>query len=59
MTQLRITKCSDPQLWYARLVGQTLPLVREDEDGYWSREEAGFLNIVRREDAEVIEHEHK
>lgn len=54
MKQLLIKKCSDPQLWYAGLVGQQVPLVREIPEGYLSREPAGFTNIVRREDAEVI-----
>lgn len=58
MTLLKIIKCDDPQMWYSNLVGDYLPLLREDGDGYWSREPAGYLNIVRREDAEVID-EHK
>lgn len=52
--QLLIHRCSDPQLWYADLVGQQVPLVTEDESGYWSREPTGYLNIVRREDAAVV-----
>lgn len=54
MKKLLIKKCSDPQLWYAELVGQKVELLREDSEGYWSREPAGYLNVVRREDAEVI-----
>lgn len=52
---LRITSCRDPLMWYAGLVGQVVPLVREEADCYWSREPAGFVNIVRKEDAELIE----
>ncbi len=51
---LKIIKCSDPLFWYCKLVGQILPLVREYDDCYMSREPDGFANIVRKEDAEVI-----
>lgn len=57
MAQLLIKKCSDPQLWYANLVGQKVVLLREDSEGYWSREPAGYTNIVRRDDAQVIHDE--
>jgi hypothetical protein len=55
--RLKINKCSDPSMWYAGLVGQSVELVKEDAEGYWSREPAGFINIVRREDAEVVNDE--
>lgn len=54
MTRIRIEKCSDPQLWYADLVGQEVPYIREIDEGYLSREPAGYTNIVRREDGRVI-----
>lgn len=57
MKKLLIKKCSDPQFWYAGLVGKQVELLREDSEGYWSREPAGHTNIVRREDAEVINDE--
>lgn len=59
MKLLKIIKCSDPQMWYAELIGDYLPFIREDGDGYWSREPAGYSNLVRREDAQVIDDEHK
>lgn len=52
---LRITKCSDSMMWYARKVGQIVPLVRTLNDCYLSREDAGFTNIVRLDDAQVVE----
>lgn len=55
MKRLRITKCSDSLLWYADLVGQQVPLVREIPEGYLSREPGGFTNIVRKEDAQLID----
>lgn len=55
--KLRITKCNDPLMWYAGMVGQTVPLLRtiEKEGCYISVEPAGFSNIVKFEDAEVID----
>jgi hypothetical protein len=54
MKQLLITQCSDSQMWYAGLVGKTVPLLREEPEGYFSRESKGYTNIVRKEDAEII-----
>lgn len=55
--QLLIKKCSDSMLWYRDLVGQTVPMIKEVDEGYLSREPAGYTNIVRREDAEVLTNE--
>jgi hypothetical protein len=55
--RLLITKCSDSLLWYSGLVGQYVPLLREYDDCYMSREPAGFANIVRKEDAKLVEDE--
>lgn len=54
---LKILKCSDSLMWYNNLVGQTVPYIREYSDCYMSREPAGFLNIVKLEDAEIIDEE--
>lgn len=50
MVYLKIIKCSEPHMWYANKVGMTLPLVRED-DYYWAREDAGYINIILKKDA--------
>lgn len=55
--QLLIKKCSDSMLWYRDLVGQKVPMIKEVDEGYLSREPAGYTNIVRREDAEVVTNE--
>jgi hypothetical protein len=55
MRALRIIKCSDPLMWYQSKVGETVQLVREYVDCYMSREPAGYLNVVRLEDAEIVE----
>lgn len=52
--RLRIDQCPDPMMWYADKVGQEVPFVREDDDAYWSREDAGFINRVEKEDATPI-----
>jgi hypothetical protein len=55
---LKIIKSSDPHYWYTPLIGQMVPFLREYDDCYMSREPEGFANIVRKEDAEIIEEKH-
>lgn len=54
MRELKITGCKDSSMWYAGLVGQRVPLLREHSDVYLSREPAGYTNIVRKADAKVV-----
>jgi hypothetical protein len=42
-------------MWYRDKVGDVVAFVREYEDCYMSREPAGYLNIVKKQDAELIE----
>jgi hypothetical protein len=45
-------------MWYRNKVGEVVTLAKPehaDPDIYWSREPAGYLNIVKKRDAEVIE----
>ena len=51
---IRIAKCSDPQMWYADKIGQLVAYISETEDEYISREDAGYLNIVKKSDAELL-----
>ncbi|MAN51201.1 MULTISPECIES: hypothetical protein [unclassified Marinimicrobium] len=55
MKAIYIEKCKDSQLWYWELVGETVPYIRDIDEGYLSREPAGYTNIVRREDGRVID----
>jgi hypothetical protein len=58
MLALKIINCTDSMMWYRDSVGQTVTLARHpdsDKEVYWSRESAGYLNIVHKKDAEVIE----
>jgi hypothetical protein len=52
---LRIKSCSDPQRWYAKLVGQKVPRLGYDPISGWkSKEPAGYTNFVLPQDAERI-----
>lgn len=55
MRELKITGCKDSSMWYAGLVGQRVPLLREEGDVYLSREPAGYTNIVRKADACIVD----
>lgn len=53
---LLITGCTDPLMWYAGMIGQVVPFLGIwPESGYKSLEPAGYTNVVRFEDAEMIE----
>lgn len=51
-----IVKCNDPLLWYANIVGQRVVVERVDEY-YWSRDRSGYINIIHKHDAEVVDGE--
>lgn len=55
MKALKLINCSDAMMWYRDKVGETVSFVREYDDCYMSREPAGYLNIVKKQDAELIE----
>jgi hypothetical protein len=45
-------------MWYRDKIGEVVPLAKHeyaDSDIYWSREPAGYLNIVKKQDAQVID----
>ena len=52
--RLLITQCSDSMMWYANKIGQEVDFIREESDCYISREDAGFVNIVKKCDALVL-----
>jgi len=52
---LLITHCSDPQMWYADLVGKQVPYLGEwPGEGFKSREKAGYVNLVKFADARIV-----
>jgi|GEM_PF-1118597 len=52
--QLKITKCSDSRMWYADMVGKTVPCLRKIEEGFLSLEPSGYVNIILKDDVEII-----
>lgn len=51
-------KCDDFMMWYSGLVGHVVPYLGEWRDTptvFKSRERAGYVNIVKKSDAVVIE----
>lgn len=55
MKKLKTINCSDPLMWYRDKVGQIVPFLFKISEGYMSREDAGFANIVLEKAAEIIE----
>jgi hypothetical protein len=55
-TYIQIKKCSDSFRWYAPHVGKMSDYVPryDTETEYGSREPAGYINFVLKEDAELI-----
>ena len=53
--RLLITQCPDPLMWYADKVGQTVPYLGNKYGTHTSREDSGFINIVKESDSEIIE----
>lgn len=52
---LRIDRCSDPLMWYREHVGYLVDYRGSDAAGHWSREPAGYVNVVRHADATLLE----
>jgi hypothetical protein len=55
MKALLITQCSDRLMWYRNLIGVTVPFLRQYHDCFMSREPAGYANIVKLNDATIVE----
>lgn len=55
MKALRITGCTDPQMWYSDRIGDVVPYLGIwPESGYKSLDNGGYSNVVRFKDAEVV-----
>jgi hypothetical protein len=50
---LKIVKCSDPLMWYADKVGQRAIILGENKNYYLSREDSGYVNIIKKCDAKI------
>lgn len=52
--RLQILRCDNPCTWYADKIGQTVPYVGHWPEGFKSREDAGYINIVQFADAKIV-----
>ena len=52
---IKIKSCNDGMMWYRDYVGRTVPYLRTGDNLLWSVEEAGYSNIIKMEEAEIIE----
>lgn len=50
LTPVKILRCDDPNKWYAKRIGELIPIEKVDKDGLWAREPEGYLNIIHFED---------
>lgn len=49
--------CNNSLLWYARYIGQTFEVLREEETAYWCREpnsEFNLINWIYKKDVKVV-----
>jgi hypothetical protein len=56
--QIKIVSSGDGVVWYANHVGKTFDVVREDtetSDVFWTREPDGYINIVYKTDAQIVQ----
>lgn len=49
---IQIKSCKDAMMWYNSYIGEQFYVISEDEY-YWVREPAGYLNLVYKQDAEL------
>lgn len=54
---VKIVGCRDTQMWYKNHIGLVCSVIGEDPKDYVVRQPEGYLNIVKKEDAEVTEDE--
>lgn len=53
--RLLIHQCPDALMWYADKVGQLVPYLGKWQEGYHSRDDGGYANLVKFEDARLID----
>jgi len=55
MQALLIKRCPDGMRWYSTKIGQTVPFLGDVGNEYKSREDAGYINFVQYDDAELVD----
>lgn len=53
--RIRIKQCRDSMMWYASLIGFEFDVLSVEPTVYKTREPAGYINFILKEDAEVID----
>jgi hypothetical protein len=56
--KIKVLKCSNSLLWYAKHIGEDFNVEFIDDTAYWSRERDGqfnALNWIKKEDATITE----
>ena len=59
MKMIKIVRCTDPMLWYADKVGELVPFLGTWPEAFKSKEDAGYVNIVKFEDGVVVDIENQ
>ena len=55
--KIQVVSCNNSLLWYARYIGQTFEVLREEETAYWCREpnsEVNLINWIYKKDVKVV-----
>lgn len=55
MKVLKIIGCSDSLMWYRNRIGDTVDFIGEDSQYYWSRDNGGYKNIVKKCDGLIMD----
>lgn len=53
----KITSAKNSSLWYASKIGEVVEIEKETYDFYWAREDAGYINIIYKDDVEFVDNE--
>lgn len=56
--RVKVHKVSSNLFWYKGTEGNTFELIKpvdSDKELFWTREHAGYINFILKEDAEVVE----
>ena len=55
MKAVKINRCSDSMFWYSSYIGSIVPLLRDGGDYFMVREPAGYSNIVKKTDGNLVD----
>jgi hypothetical protein len=55
MQKLLITSCEDSMMWYSSRIGEYVPYLGEYPEAFKSIDNSGYTNVVRFDDAVLVE----